>query len=52
MILEEVETHPYRDDLFVDRIITPHYLVREEDKKIINRILKREFALEELESVL
>ena len=52
MILEEVETHPYRDDLFIDRIITPHYLIREEDKKIINRILKTEFAIEELESIL
>ena len=50
MILEEVEPHPYRDDLFIDRIITPDFLVREEDKKIINRILIREFAFEKLET--
>ena len=50
MILEEVESHPYRVDLYLERIITPHYLIREEDKKIINHILKREFAFEELET--
>ena len=50
MILEEVEPHPYRNDLFIDRIITPHSLVREEDKRIVNRILIKEFTLEKLET--
>lgn len=52
MILEEVECHPYRDDIYLNNIITPHNLIKEKDKKIINRILLKELALEELENVL
>jgi hypothetical protein len=52
MILEEVECHPYRDDIYLNNILTPHDLIREKDKKIINRILLREIALTEFETVI
>ena len=52
MILEEVECHPYRDDVYLNNIITPHNLIKEKDKKIINRILLREIALEKLETIM
>ena len=52
MILEEVEDHPYRDDIYINNIITPHDLIKEKDKKIINHILLREIALEEIESIM
>ncbi|MFX1339108.1 MAG: hypothetical protein ACFFDK_10910 [Promethearchaeota archaeon] len=52
MILEEVEVHPYRDDIYINNIITPHDLIKEKDKKIINRILLREIALKELETII
>ena len=51
MILEQVECHPYRDDIYTNNIITPHDLIEEKDKKIINRILLREFVVEELQAV-
>ena len=51
MILEEVECHPYRDDIFLNNVITPHDLIKEKDKQIINRILLRELVLEELETL-
>ncbi len=52
MILEEVECHPYRDDIYLNNIITPHDLIKERDRKIINRILLREIAFKELETVI
>jgi len=51
MILEEVECHPYRDDIYLNNIITPHDLIKDTDKKIINRILLREVTIEELQPV-
>jgi hypothetical protein len=51
MILEEVECHPYRDDIYLNNIITPHELIEEKDKQIINRILLREIIVEELQTV-
>ena len=51
MILEEVECHPYRDDIYLNNIITPHDLIKEKDKQIINRILLREIVVEELQTV-
>jgi len=52
MMLEQVECHPYRDDIYLNNIITPHNLIKEKDKKMINHILLREIALEELETVM
>ena len=49
MILEEVLSHPTRDDIYINQIITPHTEVRESDKTIINRILLKEVARESIE---
>ena len=47
MILEEVQEHPKRSDLFLNKIITPHNEVNERDrskvKKILSKILHKEF---------
>ena len=45
MILERVLPHQYRDDIFIDQVITPHEKVKEVDKIIINRMLLREIAI-------
>ncbi|MFX0030262.1 MAG: hypothetical protein ACFE8B_13710 [Candidatus Hermodarchaeota archaeon] len=49
MILEEVLSHPTREDIYINQIITPHTEVRESDKIIINRILLKEVARESIE---
>ena len=45
MILEQVQSHPQRPELYMDKIITPHEMVPESDKKIIKRILLKEIAI-------
>jgi len=45
MILEEVQRHQYRDDIYINKIITPYDLVKKKDKNIINRILFEELIL-------
>jgi len=45
MILEQVLPHQYRDDIYIDQVITPHENVKNVDKIIINRMLLREIAL-------
>ena len=49
MLLEEVLSHPTRDDIYINQIITPHSEVRESDKNVINRILLKEVARESIE---
>ncbi|MFX1256933.1 MAG: hypothetical protein ACFFAN_03670 [Promethearchaeota archaeon] len=44
MILEEVKCHPYREDIYSNKIITPHELIKEREKKIINKILLKVIA--------
>ena len=39
MFLEQVEANQYRDDIYIDRVITPHNQVPFEEKVIINKIL-------------
>ena len=39
MLLEQVEAHQFRDDIYIDRVITPHEKVAEIEKVIINQIL-------------
>ena len=41
MKLIEVQSHPKRQDLFLNKIITPHYAVMERDKKKVRKILKK-----------
>jgi hypothetical protein len=48
MILEEVLPHPLRDELYINKIVTPHNEVKESDKIIINRILLKEVARESI----
>ncbi|MFX1326204.1 MAG: hypothetical protein ACFE8N_14735 [Promethearchaeota archaeon] len=49
MTLEQVLSHPTRDDIYINQIITPHNEVKESDKIIINRILLKEVAREGIE---
>ncbi len=42
MLLEQVMQHE-RNDIYIDKIITPHGEVKEEDKFIIRKILYKEF---------
>ena len=51
MILEEVLSHPSRDELYINQIVTPHNEVKESDKIIINRILLKEVARESIEMI-
>lgn len=48
MILEEVLPHPLRDEIYINQIVTPYNEVKESDKIIINRILLKEVAREQL----
>jgi hypothetical protein len=45
MILEEVERHPHRQDIYIDNVITPHELVKENDKLLINLLLSKEVSI-------
>jgi hypothetical protein len=45
MILEQVLPHQYRDDIYIDQVITPHEKVSTTDKIIVNRMLLREIAI-------
>lgn len=45
MILEQVQSHPYRPETFINKIIVPHEYVLESDKRKINRILLKELAI-------
>jgi hypothetical protein len=49
MILEQVLPHPYRDDIYINEIITPHKKVSESDKQMVNRLLLKEVARREVE---
>jgi hypothetical protein len=49
MILEQVLPHPYRDDIYINEIITPHSKVTQSDKQMINRLLLKEVARKRLE---
>ncbi len=48
-MLEEVLTHPYREDIYINQIVTSYEDVRESEKIIINRILLKEVARESIE---
>jgi hypothetical protein len=49
MRLEQVLPHPYRDDLYINEIITPHNQVSQSDKHMVNRLLLKEIARRGLE---
>ena len=49
MRLEEVLSHPFRDDIYINQIVTPYEEVKDSDKTVINRILLKEVARRRLE---
>jgi hypothetical protein len=51
MILEEVRPHPSRDDIYINFIVTPSNEIQLKDKKLVNRILIKEVARDELKVV-
>ena len=42
MKLEKVRNHEFREDLYVNKIVTPSNEVNPEDKALINEILLKE----------
>jgi len=44
MILEEVLPHPTKIEIYINQIVTPHDLIKESDKKMVNNILLKEIA--------
>ncbi|KKK43692.1 MAG: hypothetical protein Lokiarch_24790 [Candidatus Lokiarchaeum sp. GC14_75] len=46
MLLEEVLPHPTKQEIYINQIVTPHDLIGENDKKMVNNILLKEVARE------
>ena len=44
MILEEVMSHPRRDDIYINQIVTPYNQIKKSEKTLVNRILLKEVA--------
>ena len=51
MILEEVPPHPFRDDIYINTVITPYDEVKNSDKMMVKRILLKEIAIKELKVI-
>ncbi len=51
MILEEVPPHPFRDDIYINSVITPYDEVKNSDKMMVKRILLKEVATKELKVI-
>ncbi len=51
MILEEVPPHPFRDDIYINSVITPYDEVKNSDKMMVKRILLKEIATKELKVI-
>ncbi len=49
MIIEQVLPHPYREDIYINEIITPHNQVSKSDRQMVNRLLLKEVARRGLE---
>jgi len=49
MRLEQVLPHPYRDDIYINEIITPHNEISLSDKKMVNLLLLEEVTRREVE---
>jgi hypothetical protein len=50
-MLEEVLPHHFREDIYINQIVTSHDEVKESDKILINLILLKEVARESIEIV-
>ncbi|MFX1554910.1 MAG: hypothetical protein ACFFBV_13355 [Promethearchaeota archaeon] len=42
-------SHPNRDDIYINEIITPHNEITQSDKQMVNRILLKEVARTEVD---
>ncbi|MFX0140350.1 MAG: hypothetical protein ACFFDN_42315 [Candidatus Hodarchaeota archaeon] len=42
-------SHPHRDDIYINEIITAHNEVTQNDKQMVNRILLKEVARKKAE---
>jgi hypothetical protein len=51
MILEEVTPHPFRDDIYINSVITPHNKVKKSDILMVKRILMKEIVRKNLEII-
>lgn len=51
MILEEVPPHPFRDDIYINSVITPYDEVKNSDKMMVKRILLKEIATKEIKVI-
>ncbi len=51
MILEEVRPHPYRDDIYINQIITPYNEIEVDDRIFVNKLLIKEIARRGIEAV-
>jgi type IV secretory pathway ATPase VirB11/archaellum biosynthesis ATPase len=49
MLLEEVLPHPTKQEIYINQIVTPHDLIRESDRKMVNNILLKEIARKNIE---
>ena len=43
-----VQNHLYRDDIYINNVIVPHDKVKEQDKRMIKRVLFKELSLPKL----
>ena len=48
MLLEMVQNHYYRDDIYINNVIVPHDKVKEDDKLMIKRVLLKELRFPEI----
>ncbi|MBD3212162.1 MAG: hypothetical protein GF311_06080 [Candidatus Lokiarchaeota archaeon] len=48
MLLEMVQPHQTRDDIYINNVIIPHEKVRDEDKRMVKRVLFKELSLAEI----
>jgi hypothetical protein len=48
MMLEMVQPHQTRDDIYINNVIIPHEKVREKDKRMVKRVLFKELSLAEV----
>ncbi|MCK4688417.1 MAG: hypothetical protein KAT66_09835 [Candidatus Lokiarchaeota archaeon] len=51
MLLEKVPPHPFRSEIYINTVITPHEEVKKSDKMMVKRILLKEVATKELKVI-
>ena len=51
MILEEVRPHPSRDDIYINQIVTPFNEITFGEKNMVNHLLLKEVARNEIKAI-